>query len=185
MDTYVLRPATEADFPSLARLWEEVFGDGPEFTSEFFRLLWTPGCCRAAFAHGDIAAMGFCLRGPTARGAHCGYIYAMATQEAHRGRGLAAAVGRALLADAFGTGLDLVATLPAEESLNAWYESRLGMSPCFMKGGEGVSFPQSWLDFADFCGGHDPRTPQTLLAAAAPGFDLSPLLGLGWECCFD
>ncbi len=179
------RSAVPADFPALARLWEEVFGDGEDFTSEFFARLWTPGCCRAVFEGGEAAAMGFCLRGPRAAGHGCGYIYAMATRPEYRGRGLAAGIGRALVAGAFADGLDIVATLPAEESLAAWYESRLGMEPAFKKGGEGVVFPQSWLDFARFCGAHDPGTPQTLLAVARPGVDLSAVRGLGWECTFD
>ena len=81
------RSAVPADFPALARLWDEVFGDGEDFTSEFFARLWTPGCCRAVFEGGEAAAMGFCLRGPRAAGHGCGYIYAMATRPEYRGRG--------------------------------------------------------------------------------------------------
>lgn len=185
MSEYIIRPASEADFPALARLWEEVFGDGPAFTDEFFRVMWTPGCCRLAEQDGALAAMGFCLTGPTARGLRCGYIYSMATFPRHRGHGLAAQIGRSLVSDAFAAGLDIVATLPAEDSLNAWYESRLGMSPAFRKGGEGVVFPGNWLAFSAFCGEHNPGTPDTLLAAARPGADLSAVTGLGWECAFD
>ena len=79
MSEYIIRPASEADFPALARLWEEVFGDGPAFTDEFFRVMWAPGCCRLAEQDGALAAMGFCLTGPTARGLRCGYIYSIAT----------------------------------------------------------------------------------------------------------
>ena len=182
---YELKIAVPADFPALSRLWEAVFGDGAGFTAEFFARLWTPGCCLAAFENGEAAAMGFCLRGPRAAGRGCGYIYAMATRPEYRGRGLAAGIGRALMAGAFADGVDIISTLPAGESLNAWYESRLGMEPCFKKGGEGVVFPQSWLDFSRFCGAHDPDTPQTLLAAARPDVDLSAVRGLGWECTFD
>ena len=59
------------------------------------------------------------------------------------------------------------------------------MSPAFRKGGEGVVFPGNWLAFSAFCGEHNPGTPDTLLAAARPGADLSAVTGLGWECTFD
>ena len=185
MIEHVIKTALESDIPALKALWLEVFGDGEDFTGEFFRRLWTPGCCRAAFYGGRLDAMGFCLTGPRAMGLSCGYIYAMATRPEARGRGLAAALGRALIDGAFEGGVDIISTLPAEESLCAWYESRLGMEPCFRKGGEGVIFPQSWLDFSAFCGGHSPDTPQTLLAAARPGVGLGDVRGLGWECTFD
>ena len=114
MSGYELRAAVSGDFPALAALWELVFGDGADFTDEFFRTMWTPGCCRVAELGGELAAMGFCLSGATALGRRCGYIYAMATHPEHRGHGLAAAIGRALVADAFERGEGIVATLPAE-----------------------------------------------------------------------
>ena len=48
MSGYELRAAVSGDFPALAALWELVFGDGADFTDEFFRTMWTPGCCRVA-----------------------------------------------------------------------------------------------------------------------------------------
>lgn len=185
MNGFDIRIATERDFPALSRLWAEVFGDDEAFTGGFFRSVWTPGCCVAAFAGSELAAMGYCLTGPTAKGLHCGYIYAMATAPEQRGRGLAAKIGRVLIANAFDGGIDIVATLPAEDSLNAWYETRLGMAPLFKKGGAGVDFPENWRRFSEFCGEHDPTTPDTLLAVARPGIDTAPLRGLGWECTFD
>ncbi len=135
---------------------------------------------------GVVAAMGFCLTGARAGAYSCGYIYAMATLPEHRGRGLAAAIGRSLVEGAFASGVDIVATLPAEESLNAWYETRLGMAPAFKKGGEGVEFPESWRRFAaEYCPEHDPGTPGTLLAAAREGADLDAVRGLGWELTLD
>ena len=184
MSDYIIRPATRADFPALTALWRRVFGDSEDFIAEFFRTMWSPGCCAAA-ENGALASMGFCLTGPAASGRSCGYIYAMATDERHRGRGLAAAVGRALMDGAFANGVDIISTLPAEDSLNAWYESRLGMVPCFKKGGAGVVFPGNWLEFAKYCGPHDSETPDTLLAAARPGVSLDEVRGLGWECTFD
>lgn len=185
MKEYNLRLAVPSDFPALARLWEFVFGDGKDFTDEFFRVMWVPGCCHVAEADNEIVSMGFCLTGPVAGGYKCGYIYAMATYPEHRGNGLAAKIGRALVSSAFENGSDIVATLPAEESLNVWYETRLYMIPTFKKGGEGVVFPANWRSFAAFCGEHDPSTPNILLAVARSGASLSRVNGLGWEITFD
>lgn len=179
------RLSREGDVPALQRLWAEVFGDSEEFTGEFFRLLWRPEYCRVAESAGEIAAMGFCIPGAVARGARCSYIYAMATAERYRGLGAAREIGLRLIADAFASGADLVATLPAEDSLCRWYETRLGMSPLFKKGGAGVEFPASWLDFAAVCGAHEEDTPSRLWAVPRPGFDPSGLETLGWECTFD
>ncbi|HIS45416.1 MAG TPA: GNAT family N-acetyltransferase [Candidatus Scatomorpha merdigallinarum] len=186
MNDCELIQATAADFPSLSRLWGEVFGDGEDFILAFFRGMWHDGCCRAYRTGGDIAAMGCCLDGPTANGYRCSYIYAMATAGVHRGRGLAERIGRALISDAFARGSGIVATLPAEESLNAWYETRLGMVPAFKKGGAGVLFPEHWRRFAAaYCPEHDPNTPGTLLAVAREGVDLKAVSGLGWEYTLD
>ena len=78
-----------------------------------------------------------------------------------------------------------MATLPAEERLNAWYATRLGMRGVFKKGGDGVLFPDNWQRFARFCGAHDPSTPDVLLATARSGVALEPFMGLGWEITLD
>ena len=113
------RLSRAGDKGALTELWQAVFGDSAELISAFFSLLCRPEYCRIACAGGKIASMGFCLPGPEAMGLKCAYIYAMATAEDARGRGLAAAVGSALIEDAFESGTDIVATLPADEGL--WY----------------------------------------------------------------
>ena len=184
MTGYELRPARESDAEGICALWGGVFGDGEGFVREFLRV-FGPGCGLVAVRGGSVAAMGFCPLGPEAAGYACGYIYAMATHPEHRGRGLAGEIALGLRAAAFERGADIVATLPASRSLEGWYAGRLDMRPVFRKGGEGVVFPRRWLDFAAFCGGHDPDTPDTLLAAARPGVNLVAVTGLGWECAFD
>ena len=74
MSELSFRLSREGDIPALQRLWAEVFGDGEEFTGEFFRLLWRREYCRVAEAGGEIAAMSFCIPGAVARGARCSYI---------------------------------------------------------------------------------------------------------------
>ena len=87
------RLSRAGDKGALTELWQAVFGDSAELISAFFSLLCRPEYCRIACAGGKIASMGFCLPGPEAMGLKCAYIYAMATAEDARGRGLSAAVG--------------------------------------------------------------------------------------------
>lgn len=185
MSEYSFRYSSASDIDRLSGLWAAVFGDGPELISSFFELLWKPGYCVLAESGGRLASMGFCLRGPEALGRRCGYIYAMATAPEHRGLGLAAGIGRRLMDDAFSNGLDIVATLPAEDSLCLWYEQKLDMRPLFKKGGPGVEFPEAWLRFSAVCGPHDPGSPERLWAKARPSVDITNLERLGWECSFD
>ena len=180
-----LRHSAESDILPLTQLWQEVFGDPGELVGAYFRLLWRPEYCLVAEVDGGLAAMGHCLRGPRATGLDCAYIYAMATRAGFRGRGLAAAIGRRLIGDAFGAGADVAATLPADEGLCGWYQRRLGMSPLFRRGGAGVEFPAAWYEFARLCGGHSEHSPARLYALARPGLSAAGLDGLGWECTFD
>lgn len=183
---YTLRYAERADFPAIKRLWGEVFGDGPEFVDEFLRTFWREKCCCAAFCGDALVAMGFCLTGPSAGGHSLGYIYSVATDSRHRGRGLATRVVFSLIATAWARlGADVVATLPASDSLYGWYQRTFFMTPCFVKGGEGVVFPDEWRSFSDYCGEHDPDTPSRLLAVALPDVSLDGLTELGWECTLD
>lgn len=185
MSEYLIRYSEKADIVPLTELWQSVFGDGAELISAYFRLLWAPERCIVAELDGELAAMGHCLPGARAGGLACSYIYAMATLPAHRGRGLAERLGRRLCEDAFRGGADICATLPADAGLCGWYERKLGMRPLFKKGGEGVAFPDAWLEFAELCGEHSPDTPARLWALAGREFPLSPLEELGWECTFD
>ena len=173
------------DLRQLATLWNGVFGDEEKLIFEFFRLLWRPAYCCVAEEGDHIVSMGYCIPGPEVRGLRCSYIYAMATAEPFRGRCAAQQIGLNLIQMAFDGGADIVATLPADEGLCRWYETRLGMAPLFKKGGPGVEFPHSWEEFARICGGHDESSPARLWAIARPGVETRGLEELGWECCFD
>lgn len=185
MDGYILRPSAPGDECVLKALWQTVFGDEDSFIDAFFDILYSPGDAVVAEISGAPAAAGYCLAGPVASGLRCSYIYAMATYEAHRGRGLGGGIARQLMERAFESGADVVATLPASDSLCAWYGRVLGMEPVFKKGGAGVVFPECWDRFAALCGGHDPETPDRLWAVCRGGIDPAPLTALGWEHCFD
>jgi hypothetical protein len=94
-------------------------------------------------------------------------------------------IGQRLVDDAFAEGADVVATLPASQSLVGWYEKKLGMVPTFRKGFPGAEFPEKWHRFASMFSGPDSASPSYLSAVAAPGTDLSNLVGFGWEFTFD
>ena len=186
MSDYVFRPARQDDRAGITALWQAVFGDSEAFVSAFLDQMTTPDGCFVAECGGRILSMGFLLTGPRAGNYSCAYIYAMATHEAHRGHGLAGRIALALRARAYGKGIDIVATLPAEESLVEWYSRRLDMSPVFRKGGEGVVFPDYWVRFAlEYCPEHDPDTPGTLLACSRSPAALAAVRGLGWEYPLD
>ena len=109
----------------------------------------------------------------------------MATYPEYRGQGIAAMIGHRLVDDAFAKGADVVAALPASQSLVGWYEKKLGMIPTFRKGLPGAEFPETWHRFAGMFSGPDSGSPGSLSAVAAPGTDLDDLIGFGWELTFD
>ncbi len=185
-DKISLRRSLPGDEPELKKLWKSVFGDTDRFIDAFFEVLYEPGEAYAAVYDGKIISAGYCLPGVAAKSRKCSYIYAMATYPEYRGQGLAAMIGRRLIDDAFDGGADIVATLPATESLVGWYEKKLGMVPTFVRGLPGAEFPEKWRRFADmFGGGPDSGAPLYLSAAAAPGIEIDDLKGFGWELTFD
>lgn len=180
----IVHPQPE-DERGLRELWAEVFGDTEELIEGFFDTLYRPEYCRLARENGRVLSAGYCIPGPRAGEYRCAYIYAVATLPEARGRGLAAEVCRALCGDAFDMGADIVATLPASESLCSWYAEKLKMAPAFKKGGEGVEFPGSFRAFADICGEPDNTAPPRLYALCRPPIEVESLGSLGWEYCFD
>lgn len=173
------------DEAALFALWHEVFGDETELIEGFFELLYAPRFCSVARLGDEIVSAGYCIPGAVSGSLHCSYIYAMATKPERRGLGAASLVAHALVHDAFAGGADIVATLPASESLCRWYERVLGMSPSFKKGGNGVIFPDSWHKFAVICGEHSEDTPKRLYAVARDGLNLASVEPGGWELTFD
>ncbi len=180
-----IRRSLPGDERALKKLWREVFGDTDEFIDAFFGVFYEPGLACVALCDGAVIAAGYCLTGVLARGRKCSYIYAMATYPEYRGQGAAENIGRRLIRDAFAEGADVVATLPATESLVGWYERKLGMAPTFRKGLPGAEFPEKWHRFAEMFGGADGENPAYLSAVAAPGVDLDDLNGFGWELTFE
>lgn len=132
MSEVSLRRAEHADFAALGALWEECFGDTEGFISAFFAALPTLGGGVVAEINGRIAGAAYVLTGqsvitPPNPPARAGYIYGVGVGEKYRSHGIGRRVTLAARELAYALGADIVATLPAEESLYAWYEDILGV----------------------------------------------------------
>lgn len=115
------------DLPALRRIWQEAFGDDDTFLDRFFTTGYSPRRCRALYLQDRPAAVLYwfdCFLGE----AKFAYLYAVATDEAFRGRGLC----RALIADTHrhlqDAGYRGAALVPGEVSLFSFYE-KLGYRP--------------------------------------------------------
>lgn len=80
-----------ADIPGLRRLWKQAFGDPEEFLDLFFATAFDPGRSLCASEGETVAAALYWLDG-TCRGEPVAYLYAVATDQAFRGRGLCRAL---------------------------------------------------------------------------------------------
>lgn len=72
----------------LKKLWKTVFGDSDFFIDTFFREAFSPDRCRFIEEHGSIISVLYWLDCEY-EGGKLAYIYAVATDPAHRGKGLA------------------------------------------------------------------------------------------------
>ena len=126
MNNIHLREYRTDDLPSLKTLWVRVFGDPPGLVDDFFRLLPGMGSCFVAEDGDSLLAMasvitGFHLLLPGEAPRRCAYLYAVATEETARSRGLGAAVSRGAAELGRKAGAEILCTLPAENSLYDWY----------------------------------------------------------------
>lgn len=120
----------EQDIPQLTGLWKQAFGDPDEEIARFFRGAF-PHCTGFAARDGEkIAAMCFALPqsivcGEESRSA--AYLYAVATDEACRGRGLCRSLLTFAEKELKKRGCDCVLLVPASGTLAEMYE-KLGYS---------------------------------------------------------
>lgn len=125
-----IREIRPEDRASLVALWHGVFCDPQACVEGFLRFLPEMGSGVAAF-DGDravgaayiVTGLQLCENGKSRR---CGYLYAVAVNEAYRRRGLGAALSRAAAELGRSRGAELICTWPAEPGLYAWYERVLG-----------------------------------------------------------
>ena len=114
--------------PQLLNLWKEVFGEYDGFWELFLHTAFLPDHCRCVTENGRIIAGLYwfdcsCVQDKIA------YIYAVATDPAHRGRGLC----RKLMTDVHALltqqGYDSVMLVPADEGLREMYR-KMGYDAC-------------------------------------------------------
>lgn len=73
---------------SLKRLWKTVFGDSDDFIRAFFDIAYSPDRCRYIIEDGEVVSALYWFDCEF-EGGKLAYIYAVATDPAHRGKGLA------------------------------------------------------------------------------------------------
>lgn len=115
---------THNQVPALRQLWKEAFGDTDSFLDRFYSKAFSPTRCLCATIDGEVAAMAYWF--------DCGeyaYIYAVATAEKHRGKGISHGLMthiHQILTDEGYAGCLLV---PGEESLRQFYRG-MGYENC-------------------------------------------------------
>ena len=115
--------AGEADFDSVTALWQQAFGDDREYIASYLARYFTEERIPVFRVDGELAAMASVFR------VRCGsspalYIFALATDEKYRGRGIASALLDRIQQQ---SGLPLVLQ-PEPNGVEAFY-LREGFSP--------------------------------------------------------
>ena len=126
-----IREYTPDNTGALRALWCGVFGDPPELVDCFFELLPSMGTGFVAEHDGELFGAAYVLDAflhlPDSSTKKLAYIYAVAVEESARGQGIGAELTRACMRSAWEYSADICCTLPAEDSLYGWYESRFGL----------------------------------------------------------
>lgn len=118
----------QSQIPELRRLWQEAFGDTEEFLDAFGRTAFHAGRCRVAVTDGVVAAALYwfdCLH----MGKPVAYLYAVATAEAYRGRGICHKLMEDTHRHLSGRGYKGVVLVPGSRELIRFYEG-MGYRVC-------------------------------------------------------
>lgn len=114
------------DISYLKQLWTETFGDAPELVDRFFELLPSMGTGLVAECGGELLGAAYVLCAELWRTnsfpLKLGYIYAVAVEPSARSNGIGARLVSACERYCWKNGIDICTTLPAEDSLYAWYK---------------------------------------------------------------
>lgn len=123
----ILCPTSEL-IPGLRRLWQAAFGDSDSFLDRFFALAYAPDRCRCITEDGQVLAALYWFD-TQCEGQHLAYLYAVATDPAHRNRGLC----RKLIADTLShlkaAGFHGALLVPENDALARMYEA-MGFEAC-------------------------------------------------------
>lgn len=130
MSELILRRVQRRDYAALSALWKACFDDTEAFIRQFFAALDSLGGGIAAELDGHIVGAAYALtalelvdRDGTSR--RVGYIYGVGVHGEYRSHGVGRAVTLAAAELARELGAEIIATLPAEDGLYAWYEEIL------------------------------------------------------------
>ena len=131
MSDAVIREYRGGDILEMSALWQAVFGDSEGLVNSFLQLLPDMGTAAVAEVNGKIAGAAYAVTGMELVSASgkvqtCGYIYAVAVAPEFRGSGIGRALTERSAELARARGAEVICTLPAEESLYAWYKTILG-----------------------------------------------------------
>ena len=118
----MLRKAAPSDFPGIAALWQEAFGDSPEAVNAFFA--YFPDCrSYVAEEDGGIVSMVHALPRTLSPNIPTAYLYAVATAKTHRGQGLCRRLIAFSEAELGKIGIQTTVLTPGEPSLFRFYEN--------------------------------------------------------------
>ncbi len=128
---YQPKLAEESDVEDLQALWQEVFGDEPQFIQDFFRYCCGPENRFVIKDDKKVISMAYlipCTYQSKGQEYKAAYFYAAATHPDNRGRGYMASLIQYVKQVAAERGMDLFFLVPAEPGLFTYYEN-LGFQP--------------------------------------------------------
>lgn len=171
--TIDLRPPLPGEEIELRALFTQAFGDEGGFTDLFFRTAHAPDRCRVASDGAVLAALYWfdCALGEK----KIAYLYAIATEEAHRGKGVGTALIRDTLAHLTALGYAAAMLVPAQAHLFRYYE-RLGFSTagriCEQTVSAGTPLPVRKLTVREYAGLRRAYLPENGVIQEGPVLDL-------------
>lgn len=146
----------QSHIPELRSLWQEAFGDTQEFLNAFWKTAFHAERCRVAVTDGVVAAALYwfdCLH----KGEPVAYLYAVATAEAYRGRGICHALMEDTHRHLAGQGYKGVILVPGSKDLIRFYEgmgyrvcSTIHEFTCIAADRDSESIPLRSIDKAEY-----------------------------------
>lgn len=112
----------------LKRLWKQAFGDTDAFIDDFFRIAYAPERCRYLTVDGHVAAALYWFD-CSVEDQKWAYLYAIATDEAHRNQGLCRQLMSQIHEHLQKSGYAGSILVPGNRELFAFYE-KLGYRTC-------------------------------------------------------
>ncbi len=116
------------DIPALKVLWKEAFGDGDEFLNSFFQSAYSETRALIAEEKGEVLGVLYWFNCEL-RDEKIAYVYAVATAEKHRGKGVCHRIMEYAHKHLRDNGYKGVVLVPGEKSLFDFYED-MGYKVC-------------------------------------------------------